>query len=116
MWIRTTRITLLVALLLAIAVLAYLAAHPHLYAGHLGRVITRNLLRDTGVSGLDPVTPPVSDCLPLDPVDDLYIPDFVAGSVDPDSTNPSPLVFYAIDAPVWIWLSVAPTGEIRIDF
>ncbi len=50
MWVRTTRITLLVALLLALAVLAWLAAHPTLYAGHVGRVISRNLLRDTGIT------------------------------------------------------------------
>ena len=25
-------------------------------------------------------------------------------------------VFYAIDAPVRIWLEVTPTGEVRIDF
>lgn len=49
MWIKTTRITLLVALLLAVAVLAYLAAHPSLYADHVGRLISRNL-RDTGIS------------------------------------------------------------------
>jgi hypothetical protein len=77
---------------------------------------TGNLLRDTEVWQLDPVEPPLSDCLPLGPASHLYMPDFVAGSVDPDSINPSPLVFYAIDAPVRIWLEVTPTGEVRIDF
>ncbi|NNM32933.1 MAG: hypothetical protein HKO53_07685, partial [Gemmatimonadetes bacterium] len=50
MWVKTTRITLLVAILLAVAVLAYLAAHPRLYAAHVGRMISRNLLADTGIS------------------------------------------------------------------
>ena len=45
---------------------------------------TGNLLRNTDVTQLDPVTPPLSDCLPMDPVDDLHVPDFVSGDVDPD--------------------------------
>ncbi|HKI85062.1 MAG TPA: hypothetical protein VKA63_12090, partial [Candidatus Krumholzibacteria bacterium] len=47
---KTTRITLLVALLLAVTVLSWLAAHPGLYAGHVSRIITQNLLRQTGAS------------------------------------------------------------------
>jgi hypothetical protein len=77
---------------------------------------TGELLRNSDVSQLDPVTPPLNGCLPLDPVADLHIPDFVAGDVDPDPASGCPLVFYAIDAPVRIWLGRTPTGEIRIDF
>ena len=77
---------------------------------------TGDLCRNTEVSQLDPVAPPMSDILPLDPVDDLYIPDFVAGDIDPDPANECPLVFYEIDAPVWLWLSKTPSGEIQIDF
>lgn len=50
MWIRTTRISLLVALALVVVVLAWLATHPELYSGHISRTVTQNLLRDTGVS------------------------------------------------------------------
>jgi hypothetical protein len=77
---------------------------------------TGNLLRNTDVSQVDPIAPPLSGCLPLDPVGDLYVPDFVAGDVDPDSTSACPLVFYAIADPVRIWLSKRPSGEIQIDF
>jgi hypothetical protein len=77
---------------------------------------TGNLLRNTETTQLDPVDPPVSECLPLDPSGDLYMAGFVAGEVDPDSSNASPLVFYAVDAPVFLWLEKTPTGEIRIDF
>ena len=77
---------------------------------------TGDLLRNTDVWQLDPLTPPPSDCLPLDPVDDLHVANFVAGEVDPDSANESPLIFYAIDTPVWVWLSKRPSGEIQIDF
>lgn len=49
-WVKTTRITLLVGLLLAVAALSWLAAHPRLYAGQLGRLVTRNLLHDLGAS------------------------------------------------------------------
>jgi hypothetical protein len=48
MWLKTTRITLLVALLLAVAIVAYLAGHPQIYAGHIGRLVTRHLLREAG--------------------------------------------------------------------
>jgi hypothetical protein len=77
---------------------------------------TGNLLRNTDVTQLDPPTPPVGDCLPLDPVDDLHVADFVAGDVDPDPADGSSLVFYAIDAPVRIWVHRRPSGEIQIDF
>ncbi len=50
MWVKRTRITLLVALLLAVAVLSWLAANPQIYAGHLSRLLTRNLLRQNGIS------------------------------------------------------------------
>ena len=54
---RRTRITLAVALLVAAAVLSWLAAHPGLFAGHISRLVTRNLLRGTGATfhcqGLD---------------------------------------------------------------
>ena len=50
MWIRRTRFTLLIALLLAVAILAWLAGHPQLYAGHLGRLVTKHLLQDLGVT------------------------------------------------------------------
>ena len=49
-WVKTTRITLLVGLLVAGAALAWLAAHPRLYAGQMGQLITRNLLQDMGAS------------------------------------------------------------------
>lgn len=49
-WIRTTRVTLVVALLISGAVLAWLAAHPRLYAGQVSRAITRNLLAQYGAS------------------------------------------------------------------
>lgn len=75
-----------------------------------------NLLRNTDITQLDPVEPPVGDCLPLDPVDDLHVEDFVAGSVDPDSGHSSPLVFYEVDGPVFLWLEKTPAGEIHIDF
>lgn len=77
---------------------------------------TGDLIRNTEVWQLDPVTPPLSDILPLNPADDLYIQDFVAGDVDPDSANECPLVFYEIDGPVWLWLSKTPSSEIQIDF
>ena len=50
MWVRRTRITLLVALLLAVAVLSFFAANSQLYSGHLSRLITRNLLGPSAVS------------------------------------------------------------------
>jgi hypothetical protein len=77
---------------------------------------TGNLLRNTEVTGLDPVTPPLADVLPLNPLDDLRVAGFVAGDVDPDPTPEARLVFYAVDAPVRIWLTRTPSGEIRIDF
>jgi hypothetical protein len=77
---------------------------------------TGDLLRSTDVSQLDPLAPPLSECFPWDPVEDLHVADFVAGSVDPDPAGESPLVFYAIDAPVRIWLAKRPSGEIQIDF
>ena len=49
-WIKRTRITVLMGLLVAGAVLAWLAAHPSLYAGQVGRLITRNLLQDIGAN------------------------------------------------------------------
>ncbi len=77
---------------------------------------TGNLIRSAEVLQLDPVTPPLSDILPLNPVDDLFITDFVAGDVDPDPATECPLVFYEIDDPIWLWLSKTPSGEIQIDF
>ncbi len=77
---------------------------------------TADLLRNTEIHRLDPVSPPLGDILPLDPADDLHITNFVAGEVDPDPAGGCPLVFYEIDAPVWIWLDKTPSGEIRIDF
>ncbi len=49
-WIRRTRVTLLVGLLLALATLAWLVAHPSIYSGQLGRIITDNLLRKSGAA------------------------------------------------------------------
>jgi len=49
-WLKRTRITLLMGLLVAGAALAWLAAHPQLYAGQLGRLVTRNLLQDSGAT------------------------------------------------------------------
>lgn len=48
--LRRTRLTLLLALLVVAAVLAWLYANPGIYAGHIGRMLARNLLQDTGVS------------------------------------------------------------------
>jgi hypothetical protein len=79
-------------------------------------VRTADLLRNTDVTQLDPLTPPLDGCLPMNPVEDNYISDFVAGDVDPDSGNGSPLVFYALDSPALIWLDRTPSGEVRIDF
>ena len=79
-------------------------------------VRTGNLLRGTDVTQLDPVAPPLGDCLPLDPVEDLHMGDFEAGSVDPDPAAGCPLVFYAVDGPVRIWLDKTPAGEVKIDF
>ena len=77
---------------------------------------TGDLLRSAEVSQLEPVTPPLTDLLPLNVVEDLHVAGFVAGDVDPDSANECPLVFYAIDAPVRIWVGKRPSGEIQIDF
>ena len=49
-WLKRTRLTLLMGLLVAGAALAWLAAHPQLYAGQLGRLVTRNLLQDSGAT------------------------------------------------------------------
>jgi len=75
-----------------------------------------NLLRSTEATQLDPVTPPLDEVLPLDPIEDLHIPDFVGGDADPDPASECPLVFYAIDSPVRIWLGKTPSGEVRIVF
>ena len=77
---------------------------------------TGNLLRNADVTALDPPAPDVGTLLPLDPVEDLHVANFVAGSVDSDPGPGCPLVFYAIDAPVRIWLRLTESGEIRIDF
>jgi hypothetical protein len=79
-------------------------------------VRTADLLRNTDVTQLDPLLPPLDGCLPMDPAEDQYISDFVAGDADPDSGNGSPLVFYALDSPALIWLEKTPSGEVRIDF
>ncbi len=50
MGMKGTRITLVIALLLAVAVVWWLVAHPQLYAGHMSRLLTRNLLRQNGIS------------------------------------------------------------------
>jgi hypothetical protein len=77
---------------------------------------TADLLRNTDVTQLEPLTPPLDGCLPMSPVEDQYISDFVAGDVDPDSGNGSPLVFYALDSPALIWMEKTASGEVRIDF
>ncbi len=79
-------------------------------------VRTGNLLRNTEVGQLDPVTPPLGGILPMDPVDDQYAVGFVSGAVDSDPAAGSALVFYSVDAPVWIYLTRTPSGDIRIDF
>jgi hypothetical protein len=79
-------------------------------------VRTADLLRSTEVTQLDPLTPTLDECLPMSPVGHQYIPGFVAGDVDPDSGNGSPLVFYALDSPALIWLERTPSGEVRIVF
>jgi hypothetical protein len=75
-----------------------------------------NLLRNAEIGQLDPLTPPLDDILPLDPADDLHVADFLSGDIDLDSANACPLVFYEIDAPVFIWLGKTPAGDIRIEF
>jgi len=77
---------------------------------------TGNLLRNAELTGIDPPSPGVENLLPLDPVEDLHVADFVSGGVDTDPGPGCPLVFYAIDAPVRIWLRVTDSGEIQIDF
>ncbi|MEM7247779.1 MAG: alpha/beta hydrolase-fold protein [Acidobacteriota bacterium] len=61
-----------------------------------------------------PVTPPLEVLLPLDPVRDAVLPDFVSGDVDPDAGS-FPLVFYGLssDLPT---LRVVKTGagDVRI--
>jgi hypothetical protein len=79
-------------------------------------VRTADLLRNTDVTLLDPLTPSLGVCLPMDSVEDRYISDFVAGDADPDSGNGSPLVFYALDSPALIWLEKTTSGEVRIEF
>jgi hypothetical protein len=49
-WARRTRITLLVTLLLLAATLSWLASHPSLYAGQVGRLLTTNLLHEAGAT------------------------------------------------------------------
>lgn len=49
-WARRTRIILLVALLLLAAALSWLASHPRLYSGQVGRLLTTNLLREAGAT------------------------------------------------------------------
>ena len=77
---------------------------------------TGNLLRNADVTAVNPTAPAVETLLPLDPAEDLHVEEFAAGSVDADPGPACPLIFYAIDAPVRIWLSRTETGEIRIDF
>lgn len=77
---------------------------------------TGDLLRNSEIWQLDPVTPPVGDVLPLDPVDDRHATGFVSGAVDSDPATGAALVFYSIDAPVRIYLTRMPSGEIRIEF
>lgn len=49
-WARRTRISLLVALLLTAAAVSWLASHPRLYAGQVGRLLTTNLLHEAGAT------------------------------------------------------------------
>jgi hypothetical protein len=77
---------------------------------------TGNLLRNSETTSVDPPTPGVETLLPLDPAEDLHVADFVAGDSVVDPGPDCPLVFYAVDAPVRIWLSRTESGEIRIDF
>lgn len=49
-WARRTRISLLATLLLAAAVLSWLASHPGLYSAQIGRLLTTNLLRESGAT------------------------------------------------------------------
>jgi hypothetical protein len=77
------------------------------------------LLRSTKVAKIDPVTPALSTVLPLDPVADLYLPSFIPGSVDPDSTvlgdRLRPLVFYGVPGSRIVKL-VKSGGSVRIVF
>ncbi len=49
-WARRTRISLLITLLLLAASLSWLASHPSLYAGQVGRLLTTNLLHEAGAT------------------------------------------------------------------
>jgi|GEM_PF-6126486 len=49
-WARRTRISLLIMLLLLAATLSWLASHPSLYAGQVGRLLTTNLLHEAGAT------------------------------------------------------------------
>jgi hypothetical protein len=49
-WARRTRISLLITLLLVAASLSWLASHPSLYAGQVGRLLTTNLLHEAGAT------------------------------------------------------------------
>jgi len=75
-----------------------------------------DLLRNREMVRRHPVDPPLGDVLPLDPVQDLHIPSFAPGDVDPQSTAGCPLVFYAVDAPMTIRLGKTPAGQVRVNF
>ena len=78
------------------------------------------LLRNTELTSLSPPSPTLGDILPLDPVEDLYRAEFVAGDVDPEPTilpdASRPLVFYDVETATTLLL-VKTTGEqVRIEF
>ncbi|MFC2171961.1 hypothetical protein ACFLU6_04940 [Acidobacteriota bacterium] len=83
--------------------------------------ILQGLLRNKDIYQLVPdVRPHRSGILPLSPVNDLYIPNFTSGSIDPEvlilEDTAHPLVFYAMSSPGVIYLAPTAAGEIRIDY
>jgi len=81
-----------------------------------GAGLSADLLRNREMVRRHPMDPPLDDVLPLDPVQDLYIPSFAPGDIDPQSTAGCPLVFYALDASMRLRLAKTPAGQVRIDF
>jgi hypothetical protein len=81
-----------------------------------GAGLQADLLRSAELVRRHPMDPPLGDLLPLDPVQDLHIPSFRPGDVDPHPAAGCPLVFYAVEADVTIRLVSTPAGQVRIDF
>jgi hypothetical protein len=72
------------------------------------------------VDSVRPVTPPLEEVLPLDPVADLHVFGFASGEEDPDGAvlgdTGRPLVFYAMAPSQIVLLTKTAGGAIRIEF